>query len=133
MRAPAAIVRTLTLLPEDYAVLRFAPDEPVPAWALAAPVAFASVTRTAAELSVICPVPAVPARLRPAEEWRCLRLEGPFALDEPGVAASVAVPLAAAGLSVFVVATYATDHFLVTAAEAAAAALTAAGHVVVRA
>ncbi|HET6259921.1 MAG TPA: ACT domain-containing protein, partial [Pseudonocardia sp.] len=61
-------------------------------------------------------------------EWHCLQIEGPFDFDERGVLASVVDPLAHAGVSVFVVATYDTDYLLVTDIDGARRALLAAGH-----
>lgn len=122
--------RTLTLLPRRYAICRLSPDEGIPAWALA-PSEFVSITRSRAELSVICPASAVPAAIPRQAGWHCLRIDGSTSLDEPGVLVSVADPLAAAGLSVFAVASYDTDHLLVTDLHAAVKALRAAGHRVV--
>ncbi|MFC0096758.1 ACT domain-containing protein [Micromonospora marina] len=124
--------RHLTLLTGEFAVHRLAPDAPVPGWALAGSTPFTSVTRTRHELSLILPVEAVPPPSRTDAVWHCLRVEGPFGLDEPGVLHSVVAPLAAAGVSVFAVATYDTDHLLVTDLPGALAALTGAGHRVER-
>ena len=40
-------------------------------------------------------------------------VDGPIPFDEPGVLAGITVPLAAAGLGVFVVSTFDTDYVLV--------------------
>lgn len=120
--------RTLYRLPGRYAIHRLDPDDPFPHWAFAAPGEFVSVTRTAEELSVICPLEALPGRGPDTAPWYCLRIAGPVPVDEPGVLASVVQPLSAAGLSVFAVATYDTDHLLVTDIDRAAHALAAAGH-----
>ncbi len=122
--------RTLALLPQCYAICRLSPDEGIPAWALA-PADFVSITRSRAELSVICPASVVPAAVPRQAGWHCLRIDGSTSVDEPGVLVSVADPLAAAGLSVFAVASYDTDHLLVTNLPAAIKALRAAGHRVV--
>jgi hypothetical protein len=121
----------LDLLAEPLAVCRLAADAPMPAWAHTGPLA--SVTRTAAELSIVCAAAAVPADVAVvAAPWRALRVAGPLDLSEVGVMASLAGALAAAGVSVFTVATYDTDYLLVreTALDAAVAALRGAGHVV---
>lgn len=120
--------RTLCRVPGTFTMLRLEPGDPVPAWALAPGTPFTAITRTADELSIIAPVSALPPGAEAGSVWRCLMLEGPFGLDEPGVVASVVTPLAAAGLSVFVVATYETDYFLVTDVETAVRALSAEGH-----
>jgi uncharacterized protein len=59
---------------------------------------------------------------------------GPLAFSEVGVLASLAAPLATAGVSIFAVSTYDTDYLLVkeTALESACRALERAGHHVER-
>jgi hypothetical protein len=123
----ASISRLLTVLPGRYAVCRLSPGGAVPTWALA-PADFVSITRSRTELSVICPASTLPAGMPCQAGWHCLRIDGQFGLDEPGVLVSVANPLSEAGLSVFAVASYETDHLLVTDLVAAVAALRAAGH-----
>ncbi|MCA2218369.1 ACT domain-containing protein [Jidongwangia harbinensis] len=119
---------TLAVVPGSFAICRLPADAPMPGWALHAAPGFLSLTRTPAELSVICADAAVPGGITAETGWSCLRIEETFAASEPGVVASVVGPLAAAGLSVFAVATFDTDHLLVTDLPAAAGALTAAGH-----
>jgi hypothetical protein len=113
----------------EWAVARLAPDAPLPAWAQA-PAEFLSVTRTPAELSIAAPAAQVPTGVRAERGWALLRLEGPFAFDQTGVLASVAAPLADAGISLFALSTFDTDYLLVKAVQlpAALAALRAAGH-----
>ena len=93
------------------AVCRLEPASEVPGWATAA--GLFSVTRTADELSVVCPEENVPAGVEREEGWRVLRLEGPFPFSAVGVLASVAAPLAEAGVSIFALSTYDTDYVLV--------------------
>ena len=100
-----------SLLPAALAVCRLDAAAAVPAWAAGGP--FVSVTRTADELSVICPEEAVPAGIVAAAGWRCLKLEGPFDFSETGLVASFARLLADAGVSLMVVCTYDTDYLLV--------------------
>ena len=58
------------------AVCRLAPGEEVPAWALGG--AFTSLTRTADELSVVCPEIAVPPGIRCEPGWRIFQIQGPL-------------------------------------------------------
>jgi hypothetical protein len=117
------------LLPARYAITRLGPSDPVPSWPRGD---FVSVTRTPDELSIVCSEEAVPGNARADRGWRCLALQGPFALDQTGVAAEFTTVLAAAGVSVFVVATFDTDYVLVPdrLLERGVSALRAAGHVV---
>ena len=120
---------TLTLLPETFAICRLAPDAHLPPWADAGP--FVSITRTRDELSIVCAQGAVPAGVSHDMDWRCLKVEGPFDLvTTTGVLASMAMPLARAGISLFVVATFDTDYLLVKdeALPRAVQALSEEGH-----
>jgi hypothetical protein len=101
---------TLLLLPGTYAVCRLAADEPIPAWATGALI---SVTRTGEELSVVCGAEAVPAGVRCETGWRCLRVAGTLDFSLVGVLATLLVPLAEAGVSVFAISTFDTDYLLV--------------------
>jgi uncharacterized protein len=116
----------------SYAVCRLEAAEPVPEWARGTP--FVSVTRTDAELSVVCPEGAVPAAVRAERGWRCLRVVGPLGFGVTGILASLAGPLASSGVSIFVVSTYDTDYLMVQERdlERAADALARAGHAVSR-
>ena len=115
-------------LPGHYAILRLAPDAPVPDWATKGD--FNSITRTADELSIVCRQDAVPEGVRCERGWRCLRVAGTLDFSLVGVLASLLVPLAKAGVSVFAVSTFDTDYLLVKEAdlERTVAALQAAGH-----
>ena len=119
---------SLTLLPDLIAICRLAPETPPPAWAMSA--SWWSITRTPEELSVVCAERFVPEDVVASRGWRALRFAGPLPLDQTGVLASVTTPLAAARVSVFVLATYDTDYVLIPSAQRAAAieALERAGH-----
>ncbi len=121
---------TLGVEPWTLSVCRLAPDAAWPAPVADAPVH--SVTRTPDELSVVCAAGHEPDGCRVEPGWRALRIVGPLAFDLVGVVASVSLPLAEAGVPVFVLSTYDTDLVLVpgTALAVARAALTGAGHTV---
>ena len=100
----------------------------IPDWAIEG--GFFSVTRTGDELSVVCPEVVVPGDARSEGGWRALKLEGPFEFSEVGVLASVAAPLAEAGVGIFAVSTFDTDYVLVKEEQLspAVAALRGRGH-----
>lgn len=128
---------TLTLLPDTFAISRLSPDAALPAWARLETAAsgFISITRTADELSITCQQSAVPNDVTADRDWRCLKVEGPFDLTaDTGVIATLAAPLASAGIGIFTVSTYDTDHLLIneTNLDRAVATLTAAGHTIRR-
>jgi len=123
---------TLDLVAGSYAVCRLGAAEPLPAWAGGGP--FVSITRTDAELSIVCPQEAVPDAVLAERGWRCLRVAGPLGFGMTGVLASLSGPLASSGVSIFVVSTYETDYLMVQERdlERAVDALTRAGHRVAR-
>jgi uncharacterized protein len=117
----------LTLLPERFAVCRLdSADESD----LRAASGLFSVTRTANELSVVCPEADAPEGAHVSAGWRVFEVGGPLDHSATGVLASVATPLAEAGVPLFPLATYDTDYVLVREADldSAAEALSAAGH-----
>lgn len=120
---------TLDLLAETFAICRLPPDAVVPAWATA-PGPFLSISRSADELSITAPEPAVPAGVRAERDYRALRVRGVLAPELVGILLSIAEPLARAGVSIFAVSTFDTDYVLVKARDLAVAldALRGAGH-----
>jgi hypothetical protein len=122
----------LTLLPEALAVCRLPAGAPSPAWLEGE--AFASVTRTPAETSVVCRSAVVPEGVRAEPGWRALRVAGPLDFALTGILLSLLAPLAAAGVAVFALSTFDTDYVLVreAALDEALAALAGAGHRIVR-
>jgi hypothetical protein len=93
-----------------YAVVRLAPDAAVPAWVTKGD--FTSITRTADELSVVCPVENIPHDIHSPHRWICLKLEGPFPFSQTGVLLSFIQPLSENGIPIFAVSTYDTDYVL---------------------
>jgi hypothetical protein len=124
----------LILLPGDVSICRLPAGSGVPAWAApgtsTARGPLTSVTWTIHETSVVCASVLVPDDVQADEGWRALEVMGPLDLDLTGVLASLAGPLAEAGVALFAVSTYDTDYVLIKTPwlEAAMAALRAAGH-----
>jgi uncharacterized protein len=120
----------LSVFPETLTVCRLAPDADVPAWATAG--GFWAVTRTPEELSVVAARHLVPPGVRSEGAWRAFKVEGPIPFSAVGILASLADPLARAGVSVFAISTFDTDYLLVEAErlEAARVALSEAGHAI---
>jgi uncharacterized protein len=124
------LARTLhyRVIPQRLAVCRFPADASLPAWA--ASEAFLSVTRTLAELSVVCDEARVPDGVQADKGWIALQLAGPFPFSMTGVLASFIQPLAEANIPVFAMSTFDTDYVLIKQDHLAAAeaALQVAGH-----
>jgi hypothetical protein len=77
------------------------------------------------ELSIICAESAVPEGVRAETGFRAMEVVGPLDFSAIGILASLAAPLAEAGISILAVATFDTDVVLVREGdlEAAIAAL----------
>jgi hypothetical protein len=125
---PDAVQLRLFLLDCQLAVCQLGADDEVPGWAGGGP--FSSVTRTSQELSIVCREGAVPEGITCEGGWRIFQVEGPLDFALTGVLASIAGPLAEAGVSLFALSTFDTDYVMVRESdvERAARALRAAGH-----
>jgi hypothetical protein len=120
-------------LPGPYGIVRLAPGAPVPDWASFSNSTtgdFTSITRTADELSIVCPTENLPPDVHSSHRWICLKLEGPFPFSLTGVLLSFIQPLSGNGIPIFAIATYDTDYVLVQEEFAGATldALQKAGH-----
>jgi uncharacterized protein len=114
---------------EPYAVCRLDPKATIPDWALH-PAKFISITRTAEELSIVCPESHVPPESKSDAGWIALKLEGPFPFSMTGVLASFITPLSSNRIPIFAIATFDTDYVLIKQESwpMASAALESAGH-----
>ena len=114
---------TLRVTPWHLAVCRFPADSALPPWVLHAEAEFWSITRTPHELSVVCAEDDLPPSVTEQAErgWRAFELVGPIPFSTLGVISGLTVPLAAAGIGVFVLSTYDTDYLLVKATNFARA------------
>jgi len=115
-------------LPGPYAIVRLAPDAPVPAWATRGD--FTSITRTADELSIVCPTENLPPEVHSPHRWICLKLEGPFPFSQTGVLLSFIEPLSKNDIPIIAISTYDTDYVLLEEESSATAIelLKRAGH-----
>lgn len=71
------------------------------------------MTRTADELSIVCPQSNVPEGINADAGWVCFKLEGPFAFSQTGVLSSFIFPLSGNAIPIFTIATYDTDFVLI--------------------
>ena len=102
---------TLRVQPETLAVCRLDADAALPGWAMRG--SFSALTRTADELSVICPQVNVPPDITCEPDWRALKVEGQLDFSMVGVLAGISGALAGARISLFAVSTFDTDYILV--------------------
>ena len=84
------------------------------------------------EVSVVCRDRDVPEGESAERGWRVLEVSGPLDFSLTGVVASLVVPLAEAGVPIFLISTFETDYVLVrgTDLDDAYEALESAGHAI---
>jgi len=118
----------LYLLPGRMAICRLDPEEETPPWAGSA--VLSSVTRTQAEMTVICQEESVPAGIPCNKNWRCLRIGGVLDFSETGILSSLTASLAVEDIPVYALSTYSTDLLLIKEKDLprAVLALSGAGH-----
>lgn len=131
MTEPTSHRLSLVRLAGSFAVCKLDRAVALPAWVASGD--FFSITRTTDELSVVCPQSLVPEAVACEKDWRGFRVNGTLPFSMIGVLASLVTPMAAAGISVFVLSTFDTDYLLVKEKdlEKAVAALREHGHTVV--
>ena len=120
---------TLQVLAGRFAIVRLSPDAGLPWWAATSDGLF-SFTRSTEETSMICEERLVPSDAQAERGFRALRVAGTMPFDAIGVLASMAVPLANGGVSIFAISTFDTDYVLVREAslDNAVRVLLEAGH-----
>jgi hypothetical protein len=123
---------TLQVLGGRFAVVRLASGAGLPWWA-ATSEGLLSVTRTADETSIVCEDRLVPGGVQAERGFAALRVTGTVPFEATGVLASMAVPLAEGGVSIFAISTFDTDYLLIREAslDSAIRFLREAGHSVV--
>ena len=94
-----------------YAIVRQSSNTPVPIWAATGH--FTSITRTAEELSIVCPSDNIPNEFSASPRWICLKLEGPFPFSQTGILLSFIAPLSSNAIPIFAISTYDTDYVLI--------------------
>ncbi len=105
----------LKVLDGLFCIFRLEPFQVIPKWATAG--TFFSITRAEEELSIVCSQNAVPEDIESQmvceNGWKCLKVEGPLDFSLTGILARLSSALADAGVSIFAISTYDTDHILV--------------------
>ncbi len=61
----------------------------------------------------MCLDSAVPSGVKKESGWRILKVNGPLDFSLTGILASIAGPLANAGISIFAISTFETDYVMV--------------------
>ena len=100
------------MLSEKLGICHLEANSPIPSWATSGE--FFSITRTDQELSIVYPQKRIPGGVLAEEDWRAFRIEGVIdGIYAVGIIASLAEPLAKAGISIFNISTYETNYILV--------------------
>jgi len=94
-----------------YAIVRLSSDTALPAWATKGE--FTSITRSADELSIVCPTVNLPPDVPSQHRWTCFKLEGPFPFALTGILLSFIEPLSNNSIPIFAISTFDTDYVLV--------------------
>ncbi len=121
---------SLQQFPEKLAVVKLPPGSEIPSWAESS--SLFSITATATETSVVCAGRDVPTKVIAQRGLTGFAVQGEITHEAIGMTYALLGPLADAGISVFTIATFGTNWFLVPVSQAdrAAEAWQAAGHVV---
>jgi uncharacterized protein len=119
---------TLDLRPGEYALSQLPAGSGLPAFPPTD--SLISITSTAEEISIVTLAEIAPAGAKLDDGWRLLTVRGPLEFTLTGIMAALAGTLAAAGVPIFAMSTFDTDHVLVkeTDLDRAIGALREAGH-----
>ena len=102
--------QALRLLDTRFAIFQLPPDEQ-PSYLAGLRGELVMVTRTADEVTVICPEPELQPQVQAEHDWRALKVEAPLELASAvGVLTALTGPIAAAGIAIFAVSTWANDY-----------------------
>lgn len=116
------------ILKGSFTIHRLAPDGELPENLNQS--SFYSISKTADELSIVCPSSLPIVSENSDTGWSCLKLIGPLDLSLTGILADISQILAKAEISIFAISTFDTDYFLVKSdsLENAKKELQEAGH-----
>ncbi|MEM7673001.1 MAG: ACT domain-containing protein [Verrucomicrobiota bacterium] len=122
---------TLRVLPHELAICRMDPQSPIPEWVQKSP--FFSITRTETELSIVSEPGYQPVNSQSDRGWNAIAVVGPLDFDLTGILSSLATPLAAVEIPIFVISTFDTDILLVKMEQLSAACQTlkTSGHAII--
>lgn len=120
----------LEIQPFQIGVFKLPPSSSVPEWVFEC--SFFSITRTYDELSIFCTDKAIPLEILAERNWACFKVMEHLDFTTTGILASLADPLAEAGISIFSISTFDSDYILVhkKKLDMASKVLEAAGHTI---
>ena len=101
----------LTVLEETFSIHRLAPDASLPE--AISDCDFYSLSKTADELSLVCPEHLAVKSEKSSPDWKCLKVAGPLDFKLTGILAGITDVLAKERISVFAISTFDTDYILI--------------------
>jgi uncharacterized protein len=111
-------------------VCKLDPDQPIPESIKMSPLR--SATRTSKELSVVVTEKYIPADSEAKKNWRCMEINDPIDIALSGILASFAIPLAQAGVPIFILSTFKTSYLFVQNTDLASAIKTLSNYVEIK-
>ena len=101
----------LTVVEETFNIHRLASDSSLPE--SISKCDFYSLSKTADELSLVCPEYFAVKSEKHSPDWKCLKVAGPLDFKLTGIIAGITDVLAKERISVFVISTFDTDYILI--------------------
>lgn len=101
----------LIVLKGIFAVAQLEKGSSFPDWAISSELW--SITATQDEISIVCRQDIVPTQVKSERDWRCLKVDAVLDFSLVGILASLTLPLAQEGISIFALSTFNTDYLLI--------------------
>ena len=101
----------LSLLEETFSIHRLALDASLPE--AVSECDFYSLSKTAEEISLVCPENIAVTSEKSNPDWKCLKVEGPLDFKLTGILSGITDVLAGEKISIFAISTFDTDYILI--------------------
>src|SRR4051812_12449007 len=98
----------LRIIEGTFSVCKLNAGNSIPDWVFSS--SFYSISRSSEELSIVCEQKSIPKEIKAEKGWSLIKVQGPLDFGLTGILASLANPLAAAGVSIFAISTFDTDY-----------------------
>ncbi len=107
----AQVHPALSVLRDTFTIYKLSPDASIPEEIRNCD--FYNVSKSAEELSVVCPEQFEVQSTHSSPDWKCIKVKGPLDFDLTGILAGISAILAQANISIFAISTFNTDYILV--------------------
>jgi hypothetical protein len=101
----------LEILEPLFGIVKLEQNSNIPKWV--ANEYFYSITKTAAEISVVCLQRNIPDNKICEKDWKVIKIAGSLDFSMVGIISKLSTVLADGGISIFVISTYDTDYILI--------------------